>query len=93
MRKESFGNWLGEACRAAKVPGTRHGLRRAGAARAARNGATAPQLNAIFGWSDSQVASLDTKSADRVRLAREAIGKLSRNVEWCGQEDSNLHSG
>jgi hypothetical protein len=38
-------------------------------------------------------ASLYTKSADRVRLAREAIGKLSRNVEWCGQEDSNLHSG
>jgi hypothetical protein len=35
------------------------------------------------------VAALYTKSADRVRLAREAIGKLSRNVEWCGQEDCN----
>jgi hypothetical protein len=35
-------------------------------------------------------ASLYTKSADRVRLAREAIGKLLRNVEWCGQEDSLL---
>ena len=64
-------------------------LRQAGAARAASNGATVPQLNAIFGWSDSQVAALYTKSADRVRLAREAIGKLSRNVEWCGQEDCN----
>jgi integrase len=28
MRKESFGNWFGEACRAAKVPGSAHGLRK-----------------------------------------------------------------
>ncbi|HZZ23544.1 MAG TPA: integrase, partial [Roseiarcus sp.] len=54
-------------------------LRKAGAARAASNGATVAQLNAIFGWSDSQMASLYTKTADRVRLAKEAIGKLSRN--------------
>jgi integrase len=78
MRKESFGNWFGEACRAAKVPGSAHGLRKAGAARAASNGATVAQLNAIFGWSDSQMASLYTKSADRVRLAKEAISKLSK---------------
>jgi integrase len=79
MRKESFGNWFHEACVAAGVPGSAHGLRKAGAARAASNGATVAQLNAIFGWSDSQMASLYTKSADRVRLAKEAIGKLSRN--------------
>jgi integrase len=79
MRKESFGNWFGEACRAAKVPGSAHGLRKAGAARAASNGATVAQLNAIFGWSDSQMASLYTKSADRVRLAKEAIDKLSKH--------------
>jgi integrase len=79
MRKESFGNWFREACAAAGVPGSAHGLRKAGAARAASNGATVAQLNAIFGWSDSQMASLYTKSADRVRLAKEAIGKLARN--------------
>jgi hypothetical protein len=55
--------------------------------------ATAQQLNAIFSWSHSQTASLYAKSTDCARLAREAIGKVSRNVEWCGQEDSNLHSG
>jgi integrase len=79
MRKESFGNWFREACTTAGVPGSAHGLRKAGAARAANNGATVAQLNAIFGWSDSQMASLYTKSADRVRLAKEAIGKLARN--------------
>ena len=79
MRKESFGNWFHDACKAAGIPGSAHGLRKAGAARAANNGATVAQLNAIFGWSDSQMASLYTKSADRVRLAKEAIGKLKRN--------------
>ena len=78
MRKESFGNWFHEACRAAGVPGSAHGLRKAGAARAANNGATVAQLEAIFGWSGGRMASLYTKSADRVRLAKEAIGKLAR---------------
>jgi integrase len=79
MRKESFGNWFREACDAAGVPGSAHGLRKAGAARAASNGATVAQLEAIFGWHGGTMASLYTKSADRVRLAREAIGKLARN--------------
>jgi integrase len=78
MRKESFGNWFGQACREAGVSGSAHGLRKAGAARAASNGATVAQLEAIFGWHGGTMASLYTKSADRVRLAKEAIGKLSR---------------
>jgi integrase len=79
MRKESFGNWFREACNAAKVPGSAHGLRKAGAARAASNGATVAQLEAIFGWHGGTMASLYTKSADPVRLAKESIGKLARN--------------
>lgn len=79
MRKESFGNWFREACNAAGVPGSAHGLRKAGAARAASNRATVAQLEAIFGWQGGTMASLDTKSADRVRLAKESIGKLARN--------------
>jgi hypothetical protein len=35
-----------------------------------------PQLNAIFGWTGSKMASLYTETADRALLAREAIGKL-----------------
>src|SRR5271154_2101472 len=40
MVKEGFGNWFGEACRAAGVPGSAHGLRKALAARVAESGAT-----------------------------------------------------
>jgi integrase len=78
MTKESFGNWFRAACKAAGVPGSAHGLRKAGATRAANNGATVAQLEAIYGWSGGGMASLYTRSADRARLAREAMGKLGR---------------
>jgi hypothetical protein len=42
--KESFGNWFRDACREAGCPGSAHGLRKAGATRAAENGATVHQL-------------------------------------------------
>lgn len=76
MSKESFGNAFSDACRAAGVNKSAHGLRKIGATRAANNGATVPQLNAIFGWSGGKMAALYTQAADRERLAREAIGKL-----------------
>jgi integrase len=76
MTKESFGDAFSEACRAAGIHNSAHGVRKIGATRAANNGATVPQLNAIFGWTGSKMASHYTQSADRVRLAREAIGKL-----------------
>ena len=44
MAKESFGNWFREACKAAGVPGSAHGLRKAGATLAAENGATTTEL-------------------------------------------------
>jgi integrase len=82
MRKESFGNWCHEACVAAGVPGPAHGLRKAGAARAANNGATVAQLNAIFGWSDSQMASLEIgrPSPARERSNREAGSERILNI-------------
>lgn len=79
MAKESFGNWFGDACRKAGLARSAHGLRKAGATRAANNGATERQLNAIFGWAEGSKQSADyTRAADRGRLAREAMGKLSR---------------
>jgi integrase len=76
MTKESFGNAFSDACRQAGIKKSAHGLRKIGATRAAHNGATVAQLNAIFGWTGSKMASLYTQSADRARLARDAIGKL-----------------
>jgi integrase len=79
MTKESFGNWFGDVCKAAGVRKSAHGLRKAGAARAATAGATTAQLKAIFGWTDEKMPSLYTESADRERLARDAMSKLERN--------------
>jgi integrase len=76
MTKESFGNAFRDACRAAGVNKSAHGLRKIGATRAAMNGANGPTLNAIFGWSGSKMASLYTASADRKRLASEHMTKL-----------------
>jgi integrase len=79
MTKESFGNAFADACRVAGINKSAHGLRKIGATRAAENGATVAQLNAIFGWTGSKMASLYTQNADRKRLAKDAIDKLLVN--------------
>lgn len=74
--KESFGNWFRAVCSAAGVPGSAHGLRKAGATRMALNGATVNQLMAIFGWSTPKMALHYTREADRKRLAGTAARLL-----------------
>ena len=76
MQKTSFGNWFKESCQAAGVPGAAHGLRKAGAAKAAEEGATVNQLNAIYGWTGTRMASLYTEKADRAKMAREFLEKM-----------------
>jgi integrase len=76
LTKESFGNAFRDACVAAGVPGSAHGVRKIAATRAANAGATVAQLEAIFGWSGGRMASLYTQLADRRRLAVEAMHKL-----------------
>jgi integrase len=77
MTKESFGNWFSGACRAAGVPGSAHGLRKLGATRAADNGATEYELDAIFGWRGGKTAAIYTREANRRRLAQRAAMLLS----------------
>jgi integrase len=77
LTKESFGNEFRAACRLASVPGSAHGVRKIAATRAANSGATVAQLEAIFGWSGGQMASLYTRSADRKRLALEGMHMLA----------------
>jgi integrase len=66
--KESFTNWFRKCCKLAGVPGSAHGLRKAGASRAAENGATEAQLNALFGWKEGS-----RESATYVRKARRNV--------------------
>jgi integrase len=81
LTKESFGNEFRDACREAGVPGSAHGLRKLGATRAADNGATESELEAIFGWTGGHMASLYTRSANRRRLSLAAMHKLDGAVE------------
>jgi integrase len=77
LTKESFGNEFKSACKEAGVPGSAHGVRKIAATRAANAGATVAELEAIFGWVGGTMASFYTRSADRRRLAAQAINKLA----------------
>jgi integrase len=79
FKKESFGNAFRDACRAAGVPGSAHGVRKIAATTAANNGATVAQLKALFGWTTDSMPALYTKSADRERLARQAAHMLAND--------------
>lgn len=76
--KESFGNWFRDKCTEAGCPGSAHGLRKAGATRAAENGATLSELMALFGWMNERVAMTYIRKADRKRLAAAAGHKMLR---------------
>lgn len=77
LTKESFGNYFREACNAAGVKKSAHGLRKLAATRAAEAGVTTAQLEALFGWSGGTMASHYTRSADRKRLAAEGSRALA----------------
>lgn len=73
----SFGMWFGKACRAARVPGRLHGLRKAGATIAAEAGATAHELMAMYGWTRLTEAERYTMQASRKRLAAGSAERIA----------------
>jgi integrase len=80
LTKESFGNLFRKACREAGLQNrSAHGLRKAAATRAAENGATVAQLNAIFGWKGAKMATYYTEAADRRRLSLDAMHLLAND--------------
>jgi len=78
LTKEAFGNVFRDACNAAGVTKSAHGVPEICATRAANNRATVAELEAIFGWNSGRMASLYTRAADRARLAKGAMAKLDR---------------
>lgn len=78
--KEAFGNWFAKACEAADLKGRAHGLRKAGATLAAEGGASAFALSAMYGWSNTRMAEVYTKKADRKLLAEQAATALSPHL-------------
>lgn len=72
LTKESFGNIFREACNAAGVKKSAHGLRKLAATLDAERGLTVEQMKALYGWTSDSMASHYTKTADRMKHAREA---------------------
>ncbi len=79
--KKSFGTMFREACDAAGVSKSAHGLRKVGATRAADNRVTLPELEAIFGWEGGGMAALCTKAYNRRKRAVGAVNKLRKNED------------
>jgi site-specific recombinase XerD len=77
-----FGGWFRDRCNEAGLPRcSAHGLRKAGAVRAAENGATAHELMAVFGWLSLAEAQRYTRAADRRTLAKNATRLMARKEE------------
>jgi integrase len=73
---EGFGNLIRDAARAAGVRKPPHGLRKFAAMAAALAGATIPELDAMFGWTDGQTAMHYIRAADRERLGLAVSAKM-----------------
>lgn len=78
---ESLGNWFRARCKEAGVPGSLHGLRKAGATRLADAGATEWEVASFLAHSDTTQAAVYTKKANRSALADSGFAKLkAKNV-------------
>ena len=79
----SFGKWFSDACHAAGIKGSAHGIRKALAAQAATgddiSSATEAQLNSLFGWSHgSRESATYVQKASRAKMAVQAGNILTR---------------
>ena len=94
MTKESFGNEFRDACRAAGINKSAHGLRKIAAIRCAQNGATVPQMNAIFGWTGAKMALHYIELANREKMAADAMGLMNKDrTSIVSHERDVRHSG
>lgn len=85
--KESFGNWFGDACKAAGVPGSAHGIRKGIASLAAEGGMTEAELNSFFGWSHGSGESATyIKKASRAKMARKVGASVVRTLKGAGEK-------
>lgn len=72
----TLGNWFRDQCKAAGVPGSLHGLRKAGATRLANEGATPDEIRSYLAHATNKEGSTYTGKADRARLADSGFAKL-----------------
>ena len=78
-KPETLGNWFRDRCNEARVPGSLHGVRKAGATRLANSGATEWEIASYLAHTDTKVAAVYTKRANRTTLGDSGMAK-SGNV-------------
>ena len=72
-----LGNKMRDWCDAAGLPQcSSHGLRKAAAVIVAENGATAPELCALFGWSKLETAEIYIREAQKRKMVGNAFARL-----------------
>jgi integrase len=77
LTKESFGNWFGEAARAAGVKKNAHGLRKYAATALTYAGATEAELDGAMGWTPgSKMSRVYTAERDDAIMAANVEQKL-----------------
>lgn len=76
-KPETLGNWFRDRCAEAKVPGSLHGLRKAGATRLADAGASNWEIASYLAHKDTKQADTYTKRANRAKLADSGFAKLA----------------
>lgn len=69
---KGFGQWFVRQCRAAGVPGTAHGVRKAASTLAADGAASEKDLQGLFGWTNPRQSATYTLKASRERAATRA---------------------
>ena len=87
-----LGNKMREWCDSAGLPQcSSHGLRKAAAVVLAENGATAPELCALFGWSKLETAEIYIREAQKRKMVWNAFARLDeyRNRESVSVSGSN----
>ncbi len=76
-KPETLGNWFRDRCAEAEVPGSLHGLRKAGATRLADAGASNWEIASYLAHKDTKQADVYTKKANRSQLADSGFAKLA----------------
>jgi integrase len=72
-----LGNKMRDWCDAARLPQcSSHGLRKAAAVILAENGASAPELCALFGWSKLETAEIYIREAQKRKMVGNAFARL-----------------
>lgn len=92
---ESFGNAFKRWCvEAHLLKCSAHGLRKAAAVAYAESGATAPELCAVFGWTNLRTAQIYIEQAEKRRMRRNAFDRREayeklKNVSLSATEKPN----